>query len=267
MTWMGRIRAALVLAAFVPAVSSCSAGTAFPSVPASDKAPVELRVSAAASLKKPFQRLQPVFEKASGVRLVYNFAASGVLQRQIEAGAPADVFASASPKQVDALIDESLVSAEDTRTFATVDLVLAVPEGNPGRIESPRDLSRARLVAVGDPQTAPHGMQAQKYLSRLGLWRSLEGRVSLGSNAEETLRTIERREADAGFVFASQLVGGHGVRAVFTVPSDLLPRSRYVVAPVFGTRQPAAAAEFVEFLGSPAGQAFLATDGFLPASP
>ena len=226
-------------------------------------APVELRVSAATSLRKVLEQTAPAFERANGVKLVFNFGASGVLQKQIEGGAPADVFMSASPKQVDGLIAAGVVSAEATSTFAVNTLVLARAT-NAAPIEL-SELDRVDLLAIGDPETTPHGALARQYLERTGVWSQLKDRVTLGVNAEQTMAHIAGNEVDAGLVFGNQLVGRTDVVAISTVPSTAIDPIRYVSAPIASSVNAELALAYLEYVGSPQVQAEFARAGFLPA--
>jgi molybdate transport system substrate-binding protein len=162
----------------VSVLAGCaSQRTAEPGTPAAASAPAapaELSISGATTLKAAFTELAPAFEKANNAKLVYNFGASGVLQKQIEGGAPCDVFASASPKQVDALIAAGLISADSTATFASNDLVIIVPAKNPAGITTPADLSKATKLVTGNPDTAPHGTKAKEFLEAQGTWAALQ---------------------------------------------------------------------------------------------
>lgn len=232
---------------------------------AGSAAPAELRVSAATSLKAPFEAIAPAFEKATGAKVRFDFSASGVLQKRIEGGAPSDVFASASPKQVDALIADGIVSPDATATFAGNDLVIFVAEGDPAGIDGPGDLAKAKRLTTGDPSAAPHGAEVKEWLTRLGIWDELRPRFVFAENAAQTLEYVVRGEVDAGIGFASEAKRGDKVEVVYTVPQDEIDPIRYVIAPVKSTRQPGLAREFIDFVLSAEGQRALAGAGFLPA--
>lgn len=227
--------------------------------------PAEIRVSAATSLRKVLEATAPRFEQAHGVKLIFNFGASGVLHKQIEAGAPADVFVSASPTQVESLIAVGHVSAEASSTFAGNDVVVFVPAGNPAGIAGPEDLAGAGKLVTGNPETAPHGTKAKEWLEAIGSWKALESRIVFAENAAQTLDYVARGEVDAGIGFASEALGSDAVEIVYTVPPGAIKPVRYVAAPLKAAEQPAAAAAYVEFLSSPAVQQALMEAGFVPA--
>jgi molybdate transport system substrate-binding protein len=254
---------ALVACAFVTALLVGCVTT-----PASPTAPAQVRVSAASSLEKAFEEMAPAFESANHARLVFDFGASGVLQKQIEGGAPADVFASASPKQVDALVSEGLVSAQDTVTIAGNDLVIFVPRGNPADIHGPADLGRARRLTTGDPSIAPHGAKAQEWLTGLKLWQALLPKFVFAENAAQTLDYVARGEVDAGIGFASEARGNSGVEVVYTVPRGAITPVRYILAPLRSSSQAPLARRFIDYVLSPAGLSVLRRNGFLaPPAP
>lgn len=224
----------------------------------------ELRVSAATSLKAAFEEIEPAFEQASGVDVVFNFEASGLLQRQIEAGAPADAFASASPSQVRALTDAGLVRARSAEPFARNDVVLFVPRDNPAGIRSTRDLGRAHRLSTGDPRVAPHGAKAVEWLTAIGQWPDLQPRFVLAHNAAQTFDYVARGEVDAGIGFASEIVRADAVRIVAAASQDGVAPATCVIAPLIDARHPAAAGRFADYLLSSAGQEVMSAHGFLP---
>lgn len=247
--------------------ASLLAGCAAPVAdsPAATSAPPELRVSAASSLKGVLERTAPAFERDHGVRLVFNFGASGVLEKQIEAGVPADVFASASPTQIAALEERGLVSPSASVTFARNDLVVFVPLDNRAGISGPDDLEKAARLVTGNPDTAPHGTKAREWLKARGVWDTLKPRFVFAENAAQTLDYVARGEVEAGLGFASEATGSERVRVVYTVPADEIAPAEYVAAPLASAERPTLAAAYVAYLRSSATQAALTRAGFLPA--
>lgn len=262
---ISRTSLALLLLASILAValSGCSQATnAEADKPA---ARTELRVSAASSLKKLLEATAPEFEKANGTRLVFNFGASGLLQKQIEGGAPCDVFVSASPTQMNTLIAAGLISAQATSTFASNDLVVLVPKGNPAGIHGPDDFVKATRIVTGNPETAPHGTKAKEWLTGLGMWDSLQPRFVFAENAAQTLDYVVRGEVDAGIGFGSEAQGTDAVEVAYTVPTGAITPVRYVAAPLLKAEQAGLAAAYVEYLNAPTVQKALIKAGFLPA--
>jgi len=248
------------------ALSGCAAEAAAPTVEATNT-PVELTVSAAATLRKPFEQLAPEFEKANNATIAFNFGASGVLQKQIEGGAMVDVFASASPAQVDALVAGGLASREATVSFISNELVIVVPTGNPAGITGPGDLERAKRLATGNPESAPHGTKAREWLEGQGLWSELEDRFVFGENAAQTTDYVARGEVDAAILFASEADGREDLEVVYTVPADQIKPIRYVIAPLANSANTELAQAFIDFVMSNRGQQPLLDNGFVPYEP
>jgi molybdate transport system substrate-binding protein len=223
--------------------------------------PTELRVSAALTLKKSFEEMAPAFEKANSAKLVYNFGTAGVLQKQIEGGAPVDVFASASPKQIEPLVKAGLASAEDTAAFAQNQLVIVVPVGNPAGIKTPADLAKAKRIVTGDPLTTPHGAQAEAWLTQMGLFASVKPALIYA----DTLDTVARGEVDAGIVFVSSAKTNSKVEIVYTVPPSEMKPATYVADTIVASKEQELGKKFIEYLLSPEGQDTLTKNGFLPA--
>ena len=162
-----------------------------------------------------------------------------MLQKQIEGGAPCDVFASASAVQVDALVAQGLISADSTETFASNDLVIIVPASNPAGVSAPADLAKATKLVTGNPETAAHGTKAKEFLTGLGTWDALQPKFVFAENAAQTVDYVARGEVDAGLVFASEVTGNDAVKVVYTVPKGAIKPVRYVAAPIKATTQPA----------------------------
>jgi molybdate transport system substrate-binding protein len=256
---------ALALAALI-GVGGCSSGQGGRSTSGgTSAAPVELHVLSAAALKAVLTSIAPAFEKKTGTKIVASYGSAGALQKQIEAGAPADVFLSASPKQVASLTVEALVSNEDTVTFASNDLVILVPGGNPSGVHSPGDLKRVDRLATGDPVVAPHGQKAQEWLVGLGLWDSLKPKFVFAQNAVQTDDYVARKEVDAAIGFASDATGRTDLEVAYTVPADQYKPIKYVAVPVKASAHGDLAKQFTEYMLTAPVQGTLTGAGFKAA--
>lgn len=222
-----------------------------------------ITVSAAMTLREPFERLAAEFERERGVRVTLNLGASGVLQKQIEGGAAADVFASASPKQIDALIARGLVSAEATAPFASNRVVVLMRSGEARAVKSAKDLARFERVATGDPASTPIGQAASEWLEGQGAAKALEGRLVYGENVVQVLEYLLRGEVDAAIVFASEATGRDDVEVVHMVPPSEISPIRYVIAPLASSANASEAAAFVDLVLSERGRRALADAGFV----
>jgi molybdate transport system substrate-binding protein len=224
----------------------------------------DLIVSAAASLAEVLKDMQPAFEKAHpGTRLVFNMASSGDLYRQIESGAPADVFASADLKWMDKAVAAKLVDESTRAVFATNALVLAVPAPNPAKITTVADLAGKAVgrIGIGAPEHVPAGAYAKKALEALGLWDVLKPKLIPAESVRQVLDYLARGEVDCGFVYATDAKkGGAAVTTLAVVPEAGVVA--YPVAVVATSGQKALAAEFVQFLAGPEAAPAFAARGF-----
>ncbi|MGH7355732.1 MAG: molybdate ABC transporter substrate-binding protein [Candidatus Rokuibacteriota bacterium] len=228
----------------------------------------ELMLSVAVSMKEAIEELGGRFVRArSGVTLRYNLGSSGELQKQIEAGAPVDVFVSAAQRQMDDLERKGLIVAATRRTFARNVLTVISPADSRLDLSRPTDLldSRFGRIVIGNPKTVPVGQYAEESLRALGLWERLQPKLVLAENVRQALDWVARGEADAGFVYATDVATrSHAVRERFRPPDDTYRPVVYPVAVVAGTKHPALAQAFIGLLLAPEGQAPLARLGFLP---
>jgi molybdate transport system substrate-binding protein len=221
-----------------------------------------LTISAAASLKDALTKVQPLFSQTHPeVKLTFNFAGSGVLQQQIEAGAPVDVFISAAPQQLDALERNRRLLEGTRRNLLTNSLVLIAPKGS----TLPRDIAgltspEVRRIAVGDPKSVPAGAYAAEVLAALDLTARLAPKLVRLLDVRQVLTTVETGDAEAGFVYRSDAHSSEKVRvvAIAETRSPIV----YSVAVIAGTRHSAAAREFAAFLASEGARAVFAEAGF-----
>jgi molybdate transport system substrate-binding protein len=228
----------------------------------------ELTFSVAVSLKEAIEELGRRFMQThAGVTLRYNFGASGELAKQIEAGAPIDLFLSAGERQMDDLERRGFVVRATRRDFARNVLVAVKPPDSRLDLAKPADLldGRVRRIVVGNPKTVPAGQYAEQSLRALGLWERLGPRLILAENVRQALEYVARGEVDVGFVYASDLAWRPGrVAEAFRPGEDTYSPIVYPVAVVAGAHEPALAEAFVGLLRSAEGQAVLARFGFLP---
>jgi molybdate transport system substrate-binding protein len=227
----------------------------------------ELTVSAAISLREGFQRIAREFEAAHpGYRLALNFASSGHLQRQIERGAPVDVFASAANRQMDALAKAKQLHPGSRKVFATNRLVLIRPKKS-GFVKSFATLGRdfrGRLV-IGNPAHVPAGSYAKQLLESLGYWKSLQPKLVLSDHVRQVLDYVSRGEVDAGIVYRTDALNGKKrVHVVEEAPSGSHKPIEYPIAIVAGTRHLDGAKAFLRFVIGERGQQILVRFGFGP---
>ena len=230
----------------------------------------ELIISAAISMKEAVETVGRQFQDAHpGVVLRYNFGGSGELQRQIEAGAPADVFISAGESQMDGLERQGLILPRSRRDFARNVLTVIVPADSRADLWRMDDLRlpAIRRIALGNPKTVPAGQYAEESLRALGLWSAVGPKLVYAENVRQVVEYVARGEADAGFAYVTDVTARRdGVREAFRPAEDTHQPIRYPVAVVAGSRSRQAAEAFVAFLAGRSGQAILSRLGFLPAA-
>ncbi len=224
----------------------------------------ELTVSAAASLTDAFNELKPLFETAHpGNTLVMNFAASGPLYKQIEQGAPVDVFVSANQKWMDKAEQNGFVAAGTRKDFAANALVLAVPADNPSKIGAAADLERkgVQRIALGTPETVPAGQYAKQALVKAGTWDTLAPKFIYGESVRQVLDYLARGEVDAGFVYATD-AASEKEKVKIVAELKLEQPVTYPIAVMADSTRKELALSFLDFLGSDKGQAILSKWGF-----
>ncbi|GFO54400.1 molybdate ABC transporter substrate-binding protein [Geomonas sp. Red276] len=220
----------------------------------------EVNLSVAASLKEVVNELCDRFAKRHpGVRFLKNYGGSGQLARQIESGAPGDIFISANVEWMDYLKGKRLVDARSTGIFTHNTLVFA---GTPGKASSLRDLAKLERIAIGSPKSVPAGEYAMEALTRAGLAKQVEKKLVMTKDVRECLMYADRGEVDGGFVYRTDALQAKKARILFTVPANLHERIVYPLAlTVTGARNPDAVA-FLSFLKGAEAKKVLEKYGF-----
>lgn len=232
--------------------------------PSIDSEPIV--VSAAVSLRDSFVEIGAIYSQRSGRDVTFNFGSSGVLQKQIETGAPADVFVSAGTVQMDALMQRGLIDPESKTDIAGNALVAIVPTTHSNQVTDLNELSGANIarIAIGNPKTVPAGQYTEQALQQAGLAETLRSRLVFGEDVRQVLEYVVRGEVDAGIVYATDAkIGGDGVRVAFVIPHDLHDQIIYPAAIVKASRHPDAAKAFIELVHSDTGRDILRSHGFI----
>lgn len=226
----------------------------------------EIVVAAAASLSNVFEdRLIPMFqEQNQGIRVRGIYDSSGRLQTQLEEGLEADLFISASRKQMEALDEKAMIVSETITPLLKNKLVLIVPAGGEAGFGAVEDIVKAKSIALGDPDSVPAGQYAKEALMNLGIWDELQDRVSFGTNVTEVLNQVAASSADAGIVYATDAAGMEGkVTVAAEVFEGSLSQSViYPMAVVKGTAHSQASGRFLEFLKTEEAMAVFEEFGF-----
>ncbi|HVN98114.1 MAG TPA: molybdate ABC transporter substrate-binding protein [Syntrophorhabdaceae bacterium] len=229
----------------------------------------EITVSAASSLTNSFEEIGKAFEaKQKNVKVLFNFAASGDLVRQIEAGAPVDVFASAAAREMDELQKKNLLVAGTRSNFAANGIALVAPSASNASVKSFSDLKdpRVKKIAIGNPATVPAGMYAEQTLRYLKIWDDVKNRLVFGENVRQVLDYAARGEVDAAMVFSTDArARAKEVSVAAIAPEASHERVLYPIAVIMETKHEKEARAFVEFVCSPEGQQILEKYGFRSA--
>jgi molybdate transport system substrate-binding protein len=256
---MNPLRTPRILALLVLLALGCSSGT--DKRDGDKEGPVVAFV--AASTKDAVQEIADAFAKERKVAVKLNADDSSKLATQIAEGAQADVFLSANKKWADFVKDKGL--AEETTPLLGNSLVVVVPAGNPAKVRRPEDLTNRAIkrVAVAGP-TVPAGIYARQALGKLGLWDALEKekKVVSGENVRVALTYVERGEAEAGVVYATDAKLTNKVEQVFAFDSSAHDPIRYPLVLLKGGPGTREGRAFFDFLQSPAAAAVFRKYGF-----
>jgi molybdate transport system substrate-binding protein len=225
----------------------------------------ELQVFAAASLTDALKEIAPAYEAASGEKLQFNFAASNALARQIQEGAPADVFISADEAKMDALQKAGLIVDDARQSLLSNTLVVVVEADSSFKADSARALSEPAIkrIALADPKGVPAGIYAKEYLEKIGVWAAVKDRVVPTENVRAALAAVESGNADAGIVYKTDAAISNSVKIAFEVPSKEGPDISYPFAVVKGSKNLEAAKKFLDYLKSEPGLAVFKKYGFI----
>src|SRR5215469_7898979 len=260
----GLIMAALAAAAVAGCSSTTSpapAGGSSPSSPAASSpasATGTITVFAASSLKETFTKLGSQFEAAHpGDTVKFSFGASSTLATQITSGAPADVFASASPKNMDTVV--SAGDASSPQNFAKNTAEIAVPPSNPANVTSVADLAKSSVkVALCQPQV-PCGVVAGEVFKNAGI---TVNPVTLEPDVKSTLTQVELGNVDAGVVYVTDVLAAGAKVMGITIPANDNASTLYPIAAISNSKNLSVAQQFVAYVLSPAGQKVLTAAGF-----
>lgn len=251
-----KLAAGLLSACLALALASGCAGKPEPAAAPA----VELNVSAAMGLKDALLDIQKEYQaKNPNVKLVYNLAASGALQTQIEQGAPADIFISAANKQLDDLQKKNLVNTATRRPLVGNQLVLVVPKDSKLALTGFKDLARdeVKKFGMGAPETVPAGQYGMEVLQSLGVWDGIRDKAVLAKDVHTVLTYAETGNIEAGIVFATVAATSDKIKVVAAAPAGSHEPIIFPGAVLTNAKQPKAAEQFLAYLSTPeAGKIF-----------
>lgn len=228
-------------------------------------AAAELSVFAAASLTDALEEIAASYEKSTGTRIVLNLGASSTLARQIQEGAPADLFLSADEDKMSRLEKQGLLLAGTRRSVLSNTLVVVVPADSGRKIARISDLAAPsiRAIALAEPQSVPAGIYAKEYLRKQGLWTKVIDRIVPTENVRAALAAVESGNVDAGIVYRTDAGISRKVRMAYEVPRAEGPAISYPFAVLAESGRREAARKFLAYLESPAALGVFRKFGFL----
>ncbi|HHL2498490.1 TPA: molybdate ABC transporter substrate-binding protein [Yersinia enterocolitica] len=227
----------------------------------------DITVFAAASLTNALQDIAAQYKKEKQVDVVASYASSSTLARQIEQGAPADLFISADQQWMDYAIDKQQMVANTRYTLLGNELVLIAPKDSKitkVAIDKKTDwkkLLEGGRLAVGDPDHVPAGIYAKESLENLGAWATLAPEMARANNVRSAMALVERAEAPLGIVYGSDAIASDKVKVVGVFPEASHKPVEYPMAIVKGHENPTVTA-FYDYLKSPAAAVIFEKYGF-----
>ncbi len=227
-----------------------------------------LTVSAAVSLTESLETLRSIYQREHpSVSIALNLGASGILQQQIEEGAPADIFISASPVEMNALQARGLLLGGTRHDLLRNILVLICP-ANEHNVSGFLDLLQPRVkrVAMANPESVPAGMYARQTLEYFKIYRRIQSKIIRAGDVRQVLAYVETGNVDAGIVYTTEAKLSAKVRAVAAAPENSHAPILYPVAVLRRSRHVEAAEGFVRFLMSGTAQRVFENEGFAPAT-
>ena len=226
----------------------------------------ELNVAAAANLTDAFAELGKQFTEQTGIRVVYSFGATADLEKQIENGAPFDVFAAADVEHVDALSRAKLLTENTQAVFARGRLVLWTAQGSRVSLDKIEDIARADVerIAIAKPDVAPYGSATIEALRALNLWPDVEPKVVYAQNVSQTKQYAATGNADVAFIPLSLVHAGEG-RAI-EIDERLHQPINQSIAVIKASDKQEQARRFLAFVLSTQGQSLLQRFGYKSSS-
>lgn len=221
-------------------------------------------VAAAASMETSLEELNSIFlEENPDIKLESTYDSSGKLQIQIEEGLEADVFLSASNKQMDVLNEEGLIDSDSIIPLLENKIVLIVPDNSTLEINSFEDILKADKIAIGDPASVPAGQYGKEVLESLGIYDQVEEKASFGTNVTEVLNWVAEGSADIGIVYATDGAKTDKVKIVGEAPDGSLEKPViYPIGIVKGSDNKDIGEKYIEFLSSDRAKEIFRNYGF-----
>lgn len=223
-------------------------------------------VYAAASVKDALDEISAAYEKTKGTKIIASYGATSALAKQIENGAPADIFISADSDWMDYVETRKIIKPNSRHNLLTNRLVLIAPNTSTVKLAITRDFPLAKLLAddrlaIADPSAVPAGKYAKTSLENLGVWKDVQSKIAPMENVRAALALVSRGEAPFGIVYRTDALADKKVRIVAEFPANTHAPIVYPVA-LMNTSQSTAAADFLNYLTSSAARAVFEKYGF-----
>ena len=224
----------------------------------------ELNVFAAISLTDALGEIGTAFTAESGIKIFYNFAASTTLQRQLEKGATADIFISASPHQVIALGTSGLLEANSRHDLLTNRLVLVSDGTGEISVETLANLAAPEIsrIAIGHPNIVPAGTYAKEALIHFGLWETLRPKLVFGTDVRATLAYVTAGNADVAIVYKTDTTLTRHIKVLYQLPPEAYTRIIYPAVVMKDSPQKQLARRFMTYLRSMESSEIFENHGF-----
>ncbi|MGH7772350.1 MAG: molybdate ABC transporter substrate-binding protein [Candidatus Binatia bacterium] len=225
----------------------------------------EIIVSAAASLTDALREIGKAYQVKSQNKVTFSFGASSDLARQIDEGAPVDLFFSADVEKMENLEKKGRIEGGSRKNLLSNQLVIVVPKESRLTIRSPVDLLQANVkrIALAEPSSVPVGIYARKYLEGEGVWEKVKGKVVPVLDVRATLASVESGNVDVGFIYKTDAAISKRVKVVYEVTREKGPKIIYPVAIVKESSKKKSAGDFLRFVLSEAGKKIFEKFGFV----
>ncbi|HSP07579.1 MAG TPA: molybdate ABC transporter substrate-binding protein [Acidobacteriota bacterium] len=224
----------------------------------------DLQVFAAASLTEVLTDIAGQYQRTTGDRITFNFAASSLLARQIAEGAPADLFFSADEEKMDGLQKKGLIVNETRKSLLSNTLVIVIPFDSRATVESPQKLAQSNWkIALAEPKTVPAGIYAKAYLQKIGIWTNVIDRLIPTENVRAALAAVESGNVDAGIVYKTDAGISTRVKIAYEVPIAEGPKISYPLAVLRDSKNMEAAKRLAAYLASTEALSVFKRYGFL----
>lgn len=227
---------------------------------------IEINAAAASNLSDAFNELGKQFTARTGIRVVYSFGATADLAKQIEQGAPFDIFAAADLEHVESLNRQGLIVPGTVALYARGRLVLWTPAGSPIKLNGIEEIRRAEVerISIAKPDVAPYGRAAVEALRALDLWKDVESKVIYGQNVTQTKQYVTTGNADMAFIPRSLIKEGEG--HLIEVDERHHQPINQALAVIKSSVKQDAARRFAQYVLSPEGQSLLERYGYTRAA-